>query len=189
MRCFVAIELDQPQRRPLVRLLRETLPRTRDVRWCSEQQLHVTLKFLGEVRDEQVPAICDAVAAASEFVKPFTLKLTDLGCFPSPRNPRVLWCGVADPTDGCARWLNLADPLFEELGFARETRAYHPHITLGRSKSAAGSRIICGVLDEVSAPAAPELAVKQVILYESRLLPSGAQYIPQFKAQLGVPRA
>ena len=97
MRCFVAIELAPALHRPLVRLLREQLPRTREVRWCSEQQLHVTLKFLGDVLDEQVPAVCDAVAAASEFIKPFTLRLTDLGCFPSPRNPRVFWCGVDDP--------------------------------------------------------------------------------------------
>ena len=187
MRCFVAIELDPALRQPLVKLLREQLPRTREVRWCSEQQLHVTLKFLGDVRDEQIPAICEAVAAAAGFVQPFALRLSGLGCFPSLRNPRVLWCGVEDATNGCARWLDLADPLFEELGFPRETRAFHPHVTLGRGKSPAGGNVIRRVLEEATAPSTPEMTVTQVVLFESRLLPTGARYIPQLAARLGQP--
>jgi 2'-5' RNA ligase len=187
MRCFVAVVLDHALREPLVRLLRERLPRTRDVRWCTEQQLHVTLKFLGEARDDQVPAICNAIAAAAEFVKPFSLRLSGLGCFPSPRNPRVLWCGVEDPAEGCAKWLELADPLLTEIGFPPENRAFHPHVTLGRSKSAAGSGIMRRVLDDVSNPTAPEMTVEQVVLFESRLAPTGAQYTAQFHAPLGKP--
>ena len=185
MRCFVAVELEQALRRPLVRLLREQLPRTRDVRWCTEQQLHVTLKFLGDVSDSQLPAVCDAVAAASEFVEPFALRLSGLGGFPSPRNPRVLWCGVDDNSSGCARWMELADPLFEELGFPREARAFHPHVTLGRSKNSGGSGVMRQVLDELAAPSTPEMTVGEVVLFESRLLPRGAQYTSLLTAPLG----
>jgi 2'-5' RNA ligase len=189
MRCFVAVELEPALRRPLTRLLREQLPRTREVRWCTEQQLHVTLKFLGEVPDGQLSAVCDAVTAAAEAVEPFSLRLTGLGCFPSPRSPRVLWCGVEDPAGGCARWVDLADPLFEDLGFARETRKFHPHITLGRSKSPAGSDVMRRVLEEVPAPATPAMTVEEVVLFESRLAPGGAQYTPRLKARLGGPSA
>lgn len=185
MRCFIAVELEQALRRPLLHLLREQLPRTRDVRWCTEQQLHVTLKFLGDVSDSQLPALCDAVAAASEFVQPFPVRLSGLGVFPSPRNPRVLWCGVEDSNRGCARWLELADPLFEELGFPREARAFHPHVTLGRSKNAGGSGVMRQVLDELDAPSTPEMTVGEVVLFESRLLPRGAQYTSLFRAPLG----
>jgi len=185
MRCFVAVELEPALRRPLTRLLREQLPRTREVRWCTEQQLHVTLKFLGEVSDGQLSAVCDAVTAAADSVEPFSLHLTGLGCFPSPRSPRVLWCGVEDPAGGCARWVDLADPLFEDLGFSRETRKFHPHITLGRSKSPAGSDVMRRVLEEVPAPATPTMTVEEVVLFESRLTPGGAQYTPRFKARLG----
>jgi 2'-5' RNA ligase len=185
MRCFVAVELDPAVRRPLTRLLREQLPRTRDVRWCTEQQLHVTLKFLGEVTDSQLSAVCEAVAAAAESVEPLSLRLSGLGCFPSPRQARILWCGVEDPAGGCARWVELADPLLEGLGFPRETRAFHPHITLGRSKSPAGADVIRRVLEEVSTPAAPGMNVEQVVLFESRLAPGGAQYTPRFTARLG----
>lgn len=185
MRCFVAVELEPALHRPLTRLLQEQLPRTRDVRWCTEQQLHVTLKFLGEVSDSQLSAVCDAVTAAADFVEPFSLRLTELGCFPSPRNPRVLWCGVEDQASGCARWVDLADPLFEDLGFPRETRKFHAHITLGRSKNAAGSDVMRRVLEDVPSPATPAMTVEEVVLFESRLAPGGAQYTPRFNARLG----
>jgi 2'-5' RNA ligase len=185
MRCFVAVELDPALRRPLVDLLHLHVPRTREVRWCTEQQLHVTLKFLGEVSDGRLSEFCEAVTAAAEFIEPFTLRLTELGCFPTSRNPRVLWCGVEDASDACARWVELADPLFEDLGVPRETRRFHPHITLGRSKSAAGADVMRRVLEKVSAPAAPAMTVDEIVLFESRLAPGGAQYRPRFKARLG----
>ena len=185
MRCFVAIELAHALRAPLVRLLREHLPRTRDVRWCTEQQLHITLKFLDEVADERIPSVCEAIAAAAGQVQPFAVRLGGLGCFPSPDRARVLWCGVEDATGGCERWLDLADPLLAELGFQRESRTYHPHITLGRSKARGGSAVIRGVLETVSPPPPNEMTVTQVMLFESRLGPGGAHYHVVYRAALG----
>ena len=184
MRCFVAVDLDPALRGPLLRLLQE-LPRTRAVRWCAENQLHVTLKFLGEVSDAQIPRINDALANASSHIEPFYIRLGGLGCFPSPRNPRVLWAGIEDPGGGCAGWMAAADPLLSELGFERETRAYTPHVTLGRSKGRGGGEVIQEVLGRAANLPGSEMTVEQVVLFESRLLPRGAQYIPVSKLPLG----
>ena len=184
MRCFVAVDLAPALRQPLLRLLRD-LPRSREVRWCSENQLHITLKFLGDVEDAHVPRVCEAVSTAAAKVQPFPIRLTGLGCFPSPRNPRVLWCGVEDPDCGCARWLELADPLFSDLGFDRETRAFTPHVTLGRSKGRGGGAVMQDVLDNATAPRPVEMTVEEVVLFESRLLPQGAQYTAVHTAKLG----
>jgi 2'-5' RNA ligase len=97
----------------------------------------------------------------------------------------VLWCGIEDATEGCARWVKTADPLFAELGFQRESRAYHPHITLGRSKSRGGSAVIREVLGTVPPPPAKEMTVDHVVLFESRLGPGGARYYPVSSAPLG----
>lgn len=185
MRTFIAIELDAALRRPLLKLLREELPQTRDVRWATEQQLHVTLKFLGEISDAQLPRVCEAVQTASTQVPPFPLSISGLGCFPGQRNPRVLWCGVEDPTGGCQRWVELADPLFADLGFKPETRAFTPHITLGRSRSTAGGQVIREVLDTVPPPQTDQMQVERVVIFESRLLPTGAQYKPLATVPLG----
>lgn len=177
MRCFIAIELDQTVRDVLLRLLRE-LPRTRDARWCSEAQLHITLKFLGETDAQTIAGVKDAMAAAAEQVAPFQIGLSGLGCFPERRSARVLWCGVSDPGNGCATWLSVADPLLAALGFPPEPRAFTPHITLGRSKSRTGANVLCAVLDTVTAPPAREMTVEKITLFESRLRPQGAQYLP-----------
>jgi 2'-5' RNA ligase len=185
MRTFIAIELEPPQRQPLLKLLSEVFPESRDVRWCSENQLHVTLKFLGEVRPEQLAAVCDAAQTACRQVPPFPLRLKGLGGFPTPRSPRVLWCGVEDPTQSCRRWVELADPLFAKLGFEPENRAFTPHITLGRSKSPAGSRVMREMLESAPAPETEPTTVRQVIVYESELRPTGAVYTPQATLALG----
>jgi len=175
MRTFIAIELSPAVRRPLIKLLRD-LPVDREVRWCTEHQLHITLKFLGDVKDAQLARVCDAATAVSAQVAPFNLRIRGLGCFPAPRNPRVLWCGVDDPSAGCKRWVELADPLLAELGFKPETRAFTPHITLGRSKSTAGGRVFQRVLETVPPPETEQMQVAQVVVFESRLLPTGAEY-------------
>lgn len=191
MRCFAAVELDSTLREAIATRLIARLPRDPGVRWCTPQQLHVTLKFLGEIHEELLPRLCRVVGESAAGIEPFHLTLGDLGVFPSTRSPRVLWIAVQDPAAGCARWLAAADPRLSELGFERETRPYHPHVTLGRSRSPAGSRIM---LDIVRDPAAilgagglptGRVRVEQVVLFESRLERSGAVYRPVYSAPLG----
>ena len=97
-----------------------------------------------------------------------------------------MWCGVDDPENGCARWLELADPLLEEFGFPRESRTYHPHITLGRSKSPAGRRVMHEALGSVAPAPTPAVHVTEIVLFESRLLPRGCP-IPAATSRLPRP--
>lgn len=184
MRCFVAIELDRGARESLASLLRDA-PRSRDVRWCSPDQLHATLKFLGDVDDGLLPSACDVVAKAAAGVEPFTVALGELGAFPNPRSPRVLWCGLSDPSGGCAAWLRAADPAFEALGFEPERRAFHPHITLARSRAGPGNAFLARVLAELPAPPARGTSVETVVLFQSTLDPRGSRYTPLLRAPLG----
>lgn len=176
MRTFIAIELESPLRQLLVRVLRDSLPSSREVRWCSEDQLHLTLKFLGEVHDTRLPQVCEVVKTACARVAPFAISLQGWGCFPDQRSPRVLWCGVRDPEEGCRRWVAAADPLLNELGFPIEGRAFTPHITLGRSRSAAGARLLRQVFQTVAPPSSAPMQVREIVVFESRLAPTGAQY-------------
>ncbi len=183
LRTFVAIELEPAIKQVLVNLLRG-LPRADGVRWVSEQQLHLTLKFLGEVDDAHIGNVCAAVAHAARTVAPFSMSIAGLGVFPAPRNPRVLWCGVADPTESCRRWVATADPLLADLNFKPETRAFTPHITLGRSRSTAGGYVLREVLESRQLPATDEMLVSEVVVFESQLRPTGAVYTPVAKVPL-----
>lgn len=184
MRTFIAIELDAAVKRPIIQLLR-TFPRAEGVSWCSEPQLHITLKFLGEVTDPQLGKILRIVDQACAAVQPFQLTLRGLGVFPAPTNPRVLWCGVEDPASGCRNWVQAADPLLEALNFKPETRAFTPHVTLGRSKSSPGSAVLRELLRSATPPACPTMRATQVVVFESILGPGGARYKVVAKSPLG----
>ena len=183
MRCFIAIELAPDPHRALVKLLQQ-LPRAAGVRWCTENQLHLTLKFLGEVAEDRLGDVFDAISHASAQIAPFDVRLARLGAFPNQRRPRVLWVGVDDPTWGCSHWLAQADPQFAALGFPAENRSYHPHITLGRGKDHAGSDRMRKLLDELEPPAPLGMTVERVVLFQSELAPSGARYTPLAKINL-----
>jgi 2'-5' RNA ligase len=184
MRTFIAIELDRGIRQQLIKLLR-SFPQADGVRWVSDNQLHLTLKFLGDVPDAKIPNICDIAAEACAEVAPFPIRIAGLGVFPKPANPRVLWCGVEDQTQSCRRWIELADPLLTELNYKPETRAYTPHITLGRSKSTPGARVLREMLDNAEPPDTQPMQVERVVVFESKLLPTGAVYRPIAKVALG----
>jgi 2'-5' RNA ligase len=195
MRCFAAIELSDGLRRAL----RETIARGErlagGLRWASADQLHVTLWFFGETADERVPELCAALAAAARDVPPFDLALATLGCFPSIRSPRVLWCGVDDPRRGCAAWVGAAAPLLARLGYPAESRQFVPHVTLARargpSEAAAIRRVLAAETSPVRRPVAPSasgtpgMRVEEVVLMESRLDPRGARYLAVHRARLG----
>lgn len=185
MRCFFAIELDETARNELARWMRACAGPARDVRWCSPDQLHVTLQFLGETPANAVTAVDAAARRASSLTPPFSLRLGRIGAFPDPHRPRVLWCGLDDPQDGGRRWLSHASTLLAELGYPAESRAFTPHITLARSRSAEDSRQISALLTAAAAPASIEFDVRHVTLFESALRPGGARYVALSRTPLG----
>jgi 2'-5' RNA ligase len=187
VRCFVALELDRPGARLLADLL-AALPVAGGVRWCTSDQIHVTLKFLGSVAEERLADVIEAVRVASAATPAFHLSVRELGAFPSVSQPRVLWLGLEDAAKGCRRWLAEADPLLESLGFPPEQRSFRPHVTLGRSRTPAGSRVLSALLRKAS-PQAERLrghtfAVRDVVLFESHLAPGGARHVPLLRAPL-----
>lgn len=176
MRCFFAIELAASIRSALERATRDMRGPGRDVRWYGGEQLHVTVKFLGEIAEADAPRATAIALDAARRVLPFPLEVAELGGFPNDGRPRVLWAGVRDPTGRCATWLSLADPGFEALGVARESRPFRPHVTLARSRSRAGGYELARIL--AAAPIVPAMAmeVERLTLFESRGAAGGSSY-------------
>ena len=134
LRLFVAIELDETIYHALARTqanLQAQVP-AGTVRWSQPHTIHLTLKFLGDTPAAQVPALLHALKAAAASFAPFELAAGGFGCFPGVRGARVLWVGV-DPLPRPLLGLQRAVELqLSRLGYARETRAFAPHLTLGR---------------------------------------------------------
>ena len=180
MRCFIAIDLSAGVRDALARLLaslRDAAPRA-DVRWVDAAQLHLTLKFLGGVPDDRVPAISRALAEAVAGVGAVALSAGGVGAFPSLRRPRVLWAGT---TGGAAELAALAatvDRVAVAHGFPPEARPFRGHLTLGRVRSDRGGAALAKALAAAGAPDLGAWTASEVVLYESRLRPTGALYVP-----------
>ncbi|MFQ5552912.1 MAG: RNA 2',3'-cyclic phosphodiesterase [Thermoplasmata archaeon] len=182
MRAFVAVDIEAA--RPTVRLLsavRETRARVRVV---DPENLHITLKFLGETDDGLVPFIREALVAAIEGEDPFTLTLHGSGAFPNPRNPRVLWIGVqgGEPLVRIAKRLERD---LQELGFERARRRFTPHLTVGRVKSRKEVEGLTELLATHRDEAFGTQRVEELRLKRSELRPTGAVYHDVVRVPLG----
>ena len=184
MRCFVAIEPDPAVRRTIARFIRERLPNTRDARWCGDDQIHITLKFLGDVDDARLAQVCDIVSQTAAELTAFVLRVDGLGCFASRGSPRVMWLGVDDPGGHCAEWVAAADRRLAELEFAPQRRAFTPHITLGRTRNRAGGALLAKIVERLDGPPPMTFRVQSLTLFESTLTPDGARYARVLSAPL-----
>lgn len=188
MRCFVAIELCQDVRRKLADLQSWLGHWDRAVRWVRPESIHLTLKFLGEVPDGQIPAICQVVDEVAAVCDPFALTVQGTGCFP-PRGPvRIAWVGVDEPTGRLATCQRLCEDAFAKLGFARETRPFAPHLTLARIKDPRKARDLRDRLGTYVDFNAGTVDAEELVLFESQLSPEGARYVAVHRAGMGSTR-
>jgi 2'-5' RNA ligase len=184
MRLFVALNLPKKERQRIHRASRRLREEDLPVRWVDPDAFHVTLKFLGDVRRKDVPAVEQALERVAGSTAPFSVGLVGFGAFPTIRKPRVIWLGVeATPELRCLKqdleW-GLSD-----CGFETETRAFHPHLTLGRANSSGGAGAFRGLDGLVAAMEfRGALTVRSVDLMQSHLSRSGARYSVVSKTRL-----
>jgi 2'-5' RNA ligase len=144
------------------------------LRWVSPASYHITLKFLGWTRPEVAFAVRDRMGEALAGQRAFELETRRLGAFPTLERARVLWAGVDEA--GGARMRELARAIEDaaaELGFAREQRPFHPHVTLARLASPADVRGVIGCCPEQVFRSS---WVDSVILFESKMKSTGSEY-------------
>ncbi len=170
-RTFIALELSDNLKEGILALTEELRGRGVRASWARRSTLHLTLKFLGDVEETELPEVVGAVARASSRVSSFGFETRSLGAFPSPRRPRVLWVGVEPEVELFALHKAVEGEL-AELGFPRERRKFHPHVTIGRIREPRAESIQ-EVLDELVAPE-ERVEVLEVRVMRSTLRPGGA---------------
>ena len=191
MRCFIAIDVAPEVLAGVLRsqeALRAAAARA-DVRWADRTQLHLTLKFLGAVPDGRVPAVSTALDTVAAGAASIEVAAGGLGGFPSLRRPRVLWVGITAGAPALAELARAVDRAMTGLGFAPEERPFRGHLTLGRVRSPRGEKALAQALSAAGAPAFGSWTASEVVLYESRLKPTGAVYTPVSRHPLRGARA
>ncbi len=135
IRTFICIELPQTVQALLAKF-QDSLKRLgADVSWVKPSNIHFTLKFLGEVPEQKLPMICATVERAAHVVPAIEIQVKGTGCFPSTRNPRVLWVGIQPVPSQLQELYELIEVGLSEIGYARDDRPFSPHLTIGRVKS------------------------------------------------------
>ena len=186
LRTFIALDLGKTIRDKAV-ALQESLARAgSDVKWVEPENLHVTLLFLGEVDDRDVPTVCKAVAECCHQLAPFTMSVEHLGCFGSPRRPRTVWVGVGEGTQEVVALHDALEAVLLELGcYRREDRPYTPHLTLGRVAGERNAAALGTSLAEHAGWSAGPTRVAEVRVMSSELTREGPLYTVLSRAPLG----
>ncbi|HYW74391.1 MAG TPA: RNA 2',3'-cyclic phosphodiesterase [Pyrinomonadaceae bacterium] len=182
-RIFIAIEIPSSIRRLLtdyIEQLRGEFPETR-ASWSREDNLHLTLKFLGDVPVTRIPDLAAACTDAAGTLGPFELAISTTGTFPPHGKPKVLWVGVGDaqPVPASRQNLSSLQASLESAcaahGFAREERTYHPHLTIARLREAKKSRALAERHRQlVVGPR--NFQVSEIVLFRSELSSRGSKH-------------
>ena len=184
MRQFLAVELPVAVRDEVERVHGELRGRVRGWRWVRPGSIHLTLRFLGEVGEDRDAPGRIAWRAAAAAVRPFEIRVTEIGTFPPSGRQRVLWIGVEETRPGGVL-RRLAASLESEaraLGFEPEDRELRPHLTLARARRGTRPQVPGEIRIE---PA--EGSVDEIVLFRSELLTDGARYTALERCRLGPP--
>ena len=187
LRAFIAVELPREIRQAVydtTAALRNRLGAM--VRWVPLENMHLTLKFLGDVSPTNVDLLSQMLRAETDLFNCFDLRLNGLGSFPSPKRPRVLYIGIQAPAvlESLQRGIESAS---RRLGYESEERGFSPHLTIGRVKqnvTSAEQQMIRRALEETKIDALGTARVDSVQLFKSDLRPTGSVYTRLYSASL-----
>jgi 2'-5' RNA ligase len=191
LRAFIAVEI------PLV--IRQTVHNVTSnlrkgtgalIRWVPTENIHLTLKFLGDISPANVDMLTQMMRAEADHFNCFELHLIGLGSFPSPKRPRVIYIGIQAPAGLVALHRGI-ESASRRLGYESEERGFSPHLTIGRVKqnvTTSEQQTIRRALEETKFDSLGTAKVDSVHLYKSDLKPTGSVYTRLFSAPLNNPK-
>jgi 2'-5' RNA ligase len=187
MRCFIAIDIDEAIRKALARLQDELRGKAdikkSDAKWVDPENIHLTLKFLGEIKDEQVVDICNIAKDVASRHESFELNIESVGHF-GGKSARVLWVGTGQNID---KLLKLQQDLEQQLdlaGWPKETRKFSGHLTLCRIRNARAGVKLAQLAQQYKDFKLGTMPADSVSVYQSQLMPQGPVYTVLGKCEL-----
>ncbi|HUT13388.1 MAG TPA: RNA 2',3'-cyclic phosphodiesterase [Thermoguttaceae bacterium] len=186
VRTFVAVEISSAVRDCAEELIEQFRAAPVDVKWVETHNLHLTLKFLGDVPSREIAGVCEAVAQGAAQVEPFELEILGAGAFPDTKRPRTLWLGAGRGEQEMVALHDHVEKPLKKLGFRPEHRRFHPHLTIGRvRRGGPGVDQLGRLLDEYAQFEVGRVHVSQVVVFSSQLERAGPTYEALSRAKLG----
>ncbi len=186
-RTFVAIQADDSLRRRAGGVSDRLRPYAKRARWVEEDNLHMTLFFLGDLGDAEVAEVCSRTEWAARANEPFSMRVAGVGAFPAIERPRALWLGVSEGDEPVRRLQSDLEEALADLAQRGENRGFVPHWTLARlGKRENVSPHLPEVIASLADHEAGEIGVSEVVVMASELRPEGPEYYALARCGLGL---
>ncbi len=176
IRTFIAIDIPEEIKDEIFEIEKELSKAAGEgIKWEEKEKFHITLKFLGDVNEEAINSIYQTLNESLSGFGKFSVIYKGIGAFPDFKNPRVIWVGCEDPIGKLFELQKIVEEKMSELGFEKEDKEYHPHITLGRVKKAKNISSLIKKMENINFEAKTG-EVAEVLIMKSDLKPSGSVY-------------
>lgn len=177
IRTFVALEVPDDVRARAANLIEKLRASDANVGWVTGDRMHLTLKFLGDVPEQELPEVCTAVRGVCEQSSAFEMRLGRAGAFPNVDRPRTIWLGVSEGAEPLEALQGEVEHALGELGFRRERRRYRGHLTLGRVRGGGPQQeVLSDLLRRYADFQTPHMLADEVVVLASYLDRTGPTY-------------
>lgn len=184
MRAFIAIELSDEIKSALAQIQSHLKYAGADVKWVEKDNIHLTIKFLGEIDEKKCEKVKAALAEVVKSAKSFEISLKDIGVFPKIEFPRVIWASLDKGAKESAELAAKVDEALSKLGFDKETRPFAAHLTIGRVRSPKNKEALKEKIQSYALPSTPYTQfIPSIILFQSTLTPKGSIYAKLYEAK------
>ncbi|MDD5006155.1 MAG: RNA 2',3'-cyclic phosphodiesterase [Candidatus Omnitrophica bacterium] len=180
IRTFIALEIED-KIKDKISEIQETIKRANLIKasWVAKNNLHLTLKFLGDTKLKDVEKIKEKIKNSSQGEQSIKCNLNKIGVFPNERSPRVIWAGIEGGYEQIAGLVNKLETNISELGFKKEKRDFKTHITICRPRQILNPQQFGLLLEEINKNFEPqEFVINELVFFESKLTPQGSIYTP-----------
>ncbi len=183
MRLFIAVKLSPGITQELFTCIETLKKADSSTKWVKSENIHLTLKFLGETPSELEPVLSSHLQKAALLTPLFDFRIAKLGAFPSTRTPKLVWAGITEGSGYLIKLAGLIDETFAGIGYKREEKPFTPHITLGRLSSAKKLEALRKTIEQYEFMEAVQ-TVKSIHLMRSELTKAGPIYTSLSESRL-----
>lgn len=176
VRAFIAVEIDPQAKQKISELITRLKKSEADAKWITENQMHLTLKFLGNISQDKIKEISDALSLISNDFKPFAITFSGIGAFPNMNHARVIWLGIDKGAEALMMLNEKIENTLEKYGFKKDGREFSPHLTLARVRSGKNIAGLATLIKETVFDSGKDTLVNKLTLFQSVLNPKGAVY-------------
>lgn len=148
------------------------------LRWVKPQNIHLTLKFLGDIPEADITTVGSALEKAVKNQEPLEMTVQGMGVFPSIKRPRVLWIGLGGALESLKQLQTRLEEQLEKIGFKREKRGFKAHLTIARIKGAIPPDRLLRAMEQTADYTPQSFVAQKIVFYKSDLRPQGPVYTP-----------